>query len=115
MLACERYNQYIHGRDCITVDTDHKPLAPIFTTATYNATKRLQRMLMRLQKYHLKVQYCPGSKMFIADMLSRAYLVDSTPKPEENFQLFQLQQEKQLYKDIEQLLSLYAADYINPN
>jgi len=41
--------------------------------------------------------------MFIADMLSRAYLVDSTPKVEENFQLFQVQQEEQLYKDIEQL------------
>ena len=31
-------------------------------------------MLLRLQKYTHKVQYCPGKEMFIADMLSRAYL-----------------------------------------
>ena len=64
VFACERFNQYLHGRDCVTVDTDHKL---IFTKAIYNAPKCLQRMLMQLQKYHLKVRYCPGSKMFIAD------------------------------------------------
>lgn len=109
VFACERFNQYLHGRDCITVDTDHKPLVPIFTKPIYNAPKRLQRMLMRLQKYYLRVQYCPGNKMFIADMLSRAYLTDSTPTDDENYQLFQLQQEHQLYKDIEQL---HQAQYI---
>ena len=31
-------------------------------------------MLMRLQKYDLSVQYTPRSKMFLADILSRAYL-----------------------------------------
>ena len=74
-------------------------------------------MLMQLQKYHLKVQYRPGSKMFIADMLGRAYLTDSKPQSEE-FQLFQLQQESKLFSDIEQLrisepVSLHAADHAN--
>ena len=31
VFACERFNQYLHGRDHVTVDTDHKPLVPIFT------------------------------------------------------------------------------------
>ena len=82
VFACERFNQYLQGRVCITVDTDHKPLVSIFTKPIYNAPKRLQRMLMRLQKYSLKVQYCPGDKMYIADMLSRAYVPDHKPKAE---------------------------------
>ena len=103
VFACERFNQYLQGRDCITVDTDHKPLVPIFTKPIYNAPKRLQRMLMRLQKYCLKVQYCPGHKMYIADMLSRAFVTNHKPKAEEDFEIFNLIQEDQLFKDMEQI------------
>ena len=38
------------------------------------APKRLQRMMMQLQKYNLRVVYKRGSEMYIADTLSRAYL-----------------------------------------
>ena len=31
-------------------------------------------MLLRLQKYSLIVKYCPGKQIYIADMLSRAYM-----------------------------------------
>ena len=88
VFACERFNQYLQGRDCITVDTDHKPLVPIFTKPIYNAPRCLQRMLIRLQKYCLKVQYCPGHKMYIADMLSRAFVTNHKPKAEEDFEIF---------------------------
>ena len=37
------------------------------------APKRLQRMLLRLQRYNLEVTYVRGSEMYIADTLSRAY------------------------------------------
>ena len=50
VFACERFNQYIHGRQQTTIYTDHRPLMPIFTKPIYNAPKRLQRMLLRLQK-----------------------------------------------------------------
>jgi len=69
VFACERFNQYIHGRKQTTIHTDHRPLVPIFSKPIYNAPKRLQRMLLRLQKYALKVMYCPGKEMYIADML----------------------------------------------
>ena len=71
VFACERFNQYLQARACITVDTDHKPLVSIFTKPIYNAPKRLQRMLMRTQKYSLKVQYCPGDKIYIAEPMSQ--------------------------------------------
>ena len=35
---------------------------------------RLQHMLLRLQRYNLKVVYTKGTEMFLADILSRAYL-----------------------------------------
>lgn len=35
---------------------------------------RLQRMLLRLQRYNLKVMYKPGKELYIADALSCAYL-----------------------------------------
>lgn len=76
VFACERFDHYIQGRK-VTVETDHKPLVPIFTKAIHGAPKRLQRMLLRLQKYQLVVTYKPGKEVLIADWLSRAYLPDT--------------------------------------
>ena len=102
VFACERFNQYIHGRELISVQTDHRPLVPIFSKPIYNAPKRLQRMLLRLQKYTLKVCYCPGKEMYVADMLSRAFLQEP-PSREKDYQLFQMSQEMRVYKEIEEI------------
>ena len=74
LFAAVRFNQYLLGRDMVTVHTDHEPLVPIFSKSIFHAPKRLQRMILKLQKYNLVLKYCPGSQMYIADMLSRAYL-----------------------------------------
>ena len=42
-------------------------------------------MLMRLQKYRLKVQYYAGHKMDIADMPSQAYLTNHQAPAEKDF------------------------------
>ena len=73
VFACSRFNQYLHGRELTTVETDHKTLVPIFQKSIHSAPKRLQRILLRLQRYNLNVTYLPGSQMYVADMLSRAY------------------------------------------
>ena len=39
LFAFERFNQYLHGRDTITVSTDHKPLVPIFTKSYFQGSK----------------------------------------------------------------------------
>ena len=54
--------------------SDHKPLKQSFREATYSAPKRLQGMLLRLQKDILKVVYKKGTQMFLADTLSRDFL-----------------------------------------
>lgn len=74
VFSCERFDQYLFGRSNITVETDHKPLISIFKKPLIKAPKRLQLMMLKLQKYELTVTYKPGTQMFIADMLSRAYM-----------------------------------------
>ena len=74
VFACEKFDAYIYGCDCVRVQTDHNPLKSIFRKELCTAPKRLQRMLLRLQKYSLDVTYLKGEKMLVADTLSCAYL-----------------------------------------
>ncbi|XP_073251790.1 uncharacterized protein [Porites lutea] len=92
VYACERFNQYLARREKIFVETDHKPLESIFKKSLLSAPCRLQRMLLRLQRFNLSVSYKPGSQMFLADHLSRA-AQHETQKSEESFQVFSLKLE----------------------
>lgn len=73
VYGCEKFHQYVYGKQ-IDVESDHKPLESIFKKPLHQAPMRLQRMLLRLQKYSLNVTYKPGKQLHIADALSRAYL-----------------------------------------
>ena len=72
--ACKNFNQYIHGWELTYVHTDHRPVVPNFSKPIYNASKRLKRMFLRLQKYNLSDLYFPGKEMYIAGMFSLAYV-----------------------------------------
>ena len=76
VFACEKFHQYIFGREEVTVQSDHKPLEAIFKKPLEAAPARLQRMLLFLQKYRLCVKYVQGKHMYIADTLSRANLTE---------------------------------------
>ena len=94
MFATQHFDQYIHVRDCVNVRSDHKPLEIIFRKLLLSAPQRLQRMLLRLQKYNLNVTYQKGTEMYIADTLSRAALVQADKRsvtPVE--QIFQIGQQ----------------------
>ena len=45
------------------VQSDHKPREVIFIRPLVTAPKRLQRMLLRFQRYRLEVMYVSGSEM----------------------------------------------------
>ena len=72
VFGLERFEQYAYGRK-VTVETDHKPLESIFRKSILSAPKRLQRMLLRLERFDLVVQYKKGSQIYLADTLSRAF------------------------------------------
>ena len=92
VFSCERFSQYLAGREKITVETDHKPLQSIFRKSILSAPCRRQRMLLRLQRFNIDVNYKPGTQMFIADHLSRSSL-KATDNTQDSFQVFGLELE----------------------
>ena len=79
VYSTNKFHCFIFGKE-VTVFNDHKPLEQIFKKSLLSAPMRIQKMLMRLQWYDLKVCYRKGKEMFISDALSRAYL----PNTEQN-------------------------------
>ena len=77
VCGCEKFDQYLYGHK-VTVETDHKPLVSISQKPLQSAPKRLQRMLLWLQRYNVHITYKKGSEMYLADALSRAYPKNST-------------------------------------
>jgi hypothetical protein len=65
VFACNRFDAYIYGREMINVESDHQPLETIVRKPLNDAPKRLQRMLMQLQKYSLNVRYKRGKLMYL--------------------------------------------------
>ena len=83
VLACQRFDTYLYGRDIVHIRTDHQSLEAIFKKDLGSSSpKRLQRMLLRLQRYNLDVKYQKGSWMVMSDPLSRAYLDESPTRTE---------------------------------
>ena len=78
VCGCEKFDQFIYGHK-ITIETDHKPLVSISQKPIHNAPKRLQRMLLHMQRYDFNITYKKGSEMYLADTLSRAHLEHSVP------------------------------------
>ena len=77
------------GKANITVHTDHQPLQSIFQKDLASAPKRLQKMMLFLQRYNFTVVYRKGSSLHLADTLSRAPCQD-TPTTSPNLDTFQV-------------------------
>ena len=77
VFACQKFHQYIYGF-LTKVQTDHKPLESIVKKSLHKVSPRMQRMLLKLQKYDLSVNYVKGKELHVADTLSRAQLSDTT-------------------------------------
>ena len=72
VFGCKRFHQYVYGKT-ITVETDHKPLECIFRKPLSQAPSRLQKMLMQIQEYDIKLVYKKGCEMYLTDALLRAF------------------------------------------
>ena len=87
----------------MTIHSDHRQLESIFKKSTLEAPKRLQRMLLAVQRYDIKVVYQPGSEQLVADMLSR---VPSERKPLTEMskeQIFQTAIEDTIAKEVDSI------------
>ena len=72
VYGLEHNHQYYFGRKMV-LWTDHKPLVSIARRPLSSGPKSLQRLLLRMPH---EIRYKPGSQMYLADTLSRAYLKD---------------------------------------
>ena len=92
MYGCTKFHQYVYGKK-VNVQTVHKPLEALFKKSLFQAPQRLQRMMLRLQRYDLQVEYEPGKNMFIADTLRRAPEVsnETTANKNDEFEVLTLE------------------------
>lgn len=84
-FGCSKFHQYIYGKRLV-IESDHKPLETFFKRSLTNAPLRLQKILWDVLQYSPTVQYVRGSKIPIADTLSRDCIQVETEK-EENFRV----------------------------
>ena len=70
VFGMERLHNFVYGGKTL-VQTDHKPLESIFKKAVSETTPRLQRLMLRLHRYDIQVEYLKGKENVIADALSR--------------------------------------------
>ena len=75
VFSCEKFHEYVYGLRFV-VENDHKPLISIFQRGLSKSPPH--RFLLRLQRYNFQLKYVHGNQLFVADMLSRLPLPDST-------------------------------------
>ena len=84
--------QYIFGLPNVTIHTDHRPLEAIMNKSLLAAPKRIQAMMLAIQRYAFTVAWKPDKEQIIADMLSRHTRNCEQPEePAAREHVFQLQ------------------------
>ena len=68
VYGLEKFHQYTYRR-MVTVQSDHKLLEGIVKKELHKTPKRLQHMLLRMQLCDVKIIYCRGIQMELADTL----------------------------------------------
>lgn len=89
VFAMEKFHQYAYGRK-VLVETDHQPIVSIHKKAYDKCPARIQRFLLRLQRYDIQMSYKRGKDQVLSDTLSRATLEEEgcSEIPEEEIETF---------------------------
>ena len=70
--ALEHWRDYLIDMPTINVETDHKPLVPLFTTKLLDELPiRIQRFRMRVMQFNITVEHTPGKSLHTADAIIR--------------------------------------------
>ncbi|KAJ8381351.1 hypothetical protein SKAU_G00021290 [Synaphobranchus kaupii] len=81
VFGCEKFHGYVYGLPTFTAEMDHKPLISIIRKNLNDMSPRIQRMMMKLQRYDLDLVYTPGKYIVLVDALSRAPTPVTTSNP----------------------------------
>lgn len=77
IFGLEKFNYFVYGQP-VQVHTDHKPLLGLANKPLADMSPRLQRLMVRLMKYDVKLSWVEGSKLNLPDALSRAPMRTTT-------------------------------------
>ena len=91
----QKFDQWLYGKTDIVVHTDHQPLKTIMKKQLNKAPARLQRMLMKLQRYRFVLTYKRGPTLHLADTLSRAALPQPISARVTHFDVFGTEMESE--------------------
>lgn len=80
LFGLERFDQKTYGRKVI-IENDHKPLEAILRKPLSAAPRRLQDIMMKLNRYDITFKFVKGEDLVIADALSRATIEVSDERP----------------------------------
>ena len=69
--ALQSCNFYLRGNPGFLVKTDHHPLVGLCKKNIRDTSEKLQPLLEACSLYNFKVEYIPGKKNLVADLLSR--------------------------------------------
>ena len=87
VFGLEKFHSYIYGLPTFTVETDHRPLVAIMKKNLNEMSPRIQRMMMKMQRYDIELIYTPGKHLILADALSRAPIKGCASTTEEDVQV----------------------------
>ena len=79
LFGCLKFKQYIYGKHTI-VESDCKPIISIMKKPLCVAPPRLQRMLLQLQPFDIKVIHKKGTNIPLGDTLRRNYTSETYPE-----------------------------------
>ena len=91
----QKFDQWPYGKSDVVVHTDHQPLETIMKKPLNKAPARLQRMLMKLQRYRFNLTYKRGPTLHLADTLFRAALPQPTSARVTHFDIFRVEMESE--------------------
>ncbi|RXN30291.1 retrotransposon-like family member retr-1 [Labeo rohita] len=87
VFGLEKFHNYVYGLPTFTAETDHRPLIAIIKKNLNEMTPRIQRLMMKLQRYDFNLVYTPGKYLVLADTLSRASTQNSENTTEEDVEI----------------------------
>ena len=71
LFGCSKFHKLIYGKKDVLIESDHKPLESLMRKPIHASPMRIQRMMLKLQPYDLRLVHVSGKKIGLADCLSR--------------------------------------------
>lgn len=76
VFGMERFHSYVYGLPTFVAETDHCPLIAIVKKNLTEMTQRIQRLMMKLQRYDFDLVYMPRKYLVMADTKSTTEYVE---------------------------------------